>query len=92
MLKWIIFKKMFYNLGKTITTSKNFQGRPVFLLLLENKTLTSLTTAARSSSKNRMEKYDPCALFKLKALHSILQARSNRATDSFIISSPLGYT
>ena len=25
MLKWIIFKKMFYNLGKTITTSKNFQ-------------------------------------------------------------------
>lgn len=80
---------MFYNLGKTITTSKNFQGRPVFLLLLEN---TSLTTAARSSSKNRMEKYDPCALFKLKALHSILQARSNRATDSFIISSPLGYT
>lgn len=56
MLKWIIFKKMFYNLGKTITTSKNFQGGPVFLLLLENKTLTSLTTAARSSSKNRMEK------------------------------------
>ena len=92
MLKWIIFKKMFYNLRKTITTSKNFQGRPVCLLLLENKTLTSLTTAAHSSSKNRMEKYDPCALFKLKALHSILQARSNRATDSFIISFPLGHT